>query len=180
MIKRFLACFTIFVMSFSCLAFAAEPDKSNALRTDGYTYWKITSTPIGEENGEYHVIHRGPGGDTYQKKYVFTITETISASAEVGILEAIKAMLKVNLGGSFSKEFSFSGKLGGENYDPKKTYELRAWPVYDKYSTKGKEYIKIDGYEQPTGKSYGYPGDKEGAKIVKKFRTVAHRADFEV
>lgn len=167
---------TIMALGMAMTAFAAEPEMENVeiQRTDGYTYWKVIKNKIGEEDGPYKVISRGPGGDEYEESHTFTVRDAITSSVEVGIKKAIVLALNLQLDTSYSATGTYRGTYGGKNYDANKTYELRAWPVYDVYSIKGKEYTRIDGYEVATGASFGYSGDKDKAKTAKKYRTIEH------
>lgn len=121
------------------------------LRTDGYSYWKVTSKSV--NSYRYGDWRRGPSGRgpgtitlTNSSEYNFNVTNTISGSyTSVG---TIANSLGVTIGKS--KKYSAGYIIEVPNG---KRYQIIYRPNFKVYKVIETEYYRIDGYDTKTGRT---------------------------
>lgn len=170
------------VFSMSVNVFASGFAKNEAIAcSHGYTYWKVQKKATGETvRGPERVVIIGPEGRSYRSSIRGTVRELLNTNISLGLFEAMEASFSTVAGIDNGRIRDISGLFGGKKNNSNKLYEVRSWSVYDVYEVKGKEYQSIDGYEIPTGNSFGYYGDKKKAYTVKKYKDIAFGDDFLV
>ena len=116
-------------------------------KTDGYTYWKVTSkTNQGTVHGSWRLGPQGRGPGTVAVSKNDTVTNTISGSyTSVGAISSSLGV-SINVAKSYSVSYSVNVPSG-------KTYQIKYRPLYTKYKVVQTQYYKIDGVSSPTGQT---------------------------